>query len=61
MTGMAASALVADGATTMHALRKHPDLLHEDVLATRPFVSSGIWPGQIAGGGVVMPVTLGTP
>ena len=55
---METTALLADGATTMHALRKYPDELYEGDPITRPFVSRG-WPGQIAGGSLLVAADVG--
>ena len=46
-----------DGATTQHALRKYPDGREANPFA-RPFVERG-WPGQIAGGAIVIGSEVG--
>lgn len=56
LIGIEAGALLADGATTQYALR-HYGGRETDPLA-RPFVSAG-WPGQIAGGTMLVSAEVG--
>lgn len=52
LTGLEAAALLADGITTQKALHRYPEAHEADPIA-RVFVSHG-WPGQIAGGLLVI-------
>jgi hypothetical protein len=57
LTAVESGALLADGITTRYALDKYPGSREADPLA-RPFVSRG-WPGQTAGGALVVSADLG--
>lgn len=57
LTVLEGGAMTFDGATTQHALRKYPDGREGNPLA-RPFVERG-WPGQIAGGAIVISSEVG--
>lgn len=57
LTVMESGALLADGFTTQYALTHVPNSREADPLA-RPFVSRG-WPGQIAGGALVVTADVG--
>jgi len=58
LTVVESGALLADGITTQRALRRYPDSTYEGDPLARPFVSHG-WPGQVAGGALVLSADLG--
>lgn len=58
LTAVETAALTADGITTQHFLTRYPDVFYEGNPLARPFVSRG-WPGQIAGGSLVVAADVG--
>jgi len=58
LTGIEATALLADGIYTQRALRTYPDIFHEADPIARPFVNHG-WPGQIGGGALFIAADVG--
>ncbi len=57
LTVVEIGAMLADGATTQHGLKKYPGSREGNPLA-RPFVNAG-WPGMIAGGAMVVSGEVG--
>lgn len=58
LTGIEATALLADGVYTQRALQRYPDIFREADPIARPFVTRG-WPGQIAGGALFIAADAG--
>jgi hypothetical protein len=59
LTGVESAALLADGYTTQRALTQYPESVREANPIARPFVSQG-WPGQIAGGLLLVSADVAT-
>ena len=58
LTGVESAALIADGIYTQRALNRYPEFFYEADPLARPFVMRG-WPGQIAGGILVVSADVG--
>lgn len=58
LIGIESAALLADGTYTQRALTRYPGIFREADPLARPFVMSG-WPGQIAGGILVVSADVG--
>lgn len=58
LTGMESAALLADGIYTQRGLTRYPEAFREADSLARPFVSRG-WPGQVAGGALVVSADVG--
>jgi hypothetical protein len=58
LTVIESGALLADGIHTQRGLRRYPETSREVDPLARPFVSRG-WPGQIAGGTLVVAADVG--
>ena len=58
LTGIESAALIADGIYTQRALNRYPEIFREADPLARPFVTRG-WPGQIAGGILVVSADVG--
>jgi hypothetical protein len=58
LTGVESAALIADGIYTQRGLNRYPEFFYEADPLARPFVMRG-WPGQIAGGILVVSADVG--
>ena len=58
MIGVESAALLADGVYTQRARHRYPETFREVDPLARPFVMRG-WPGQIAGGALVISADVG--